>query len=563
MSAEGKPWIDGLTYAEVLAQTVGLHGGRDAVVFPELGLRWTYADFQQEVRRFARALLAIGVQPGDKVGIWSTNWPEYILSQFGTAIFGAVLVNVNPAYRVHEFSYVLEQADIHTLLLTDTFKTSNYEAMMVGAVEELDRDSYESPLRSQKFPKLRQVISIKNNPSVPGIRPWEEFIQRADQVGEDHLDELSALVRPELPVNIQYTSGTTGNPKGATLSHRNLLMNAFYVGSRMRFSEQDRLCIPVPFYHCFGSVMGTLMCSVYGAAMVVPGESFKTDATLSAVQEESCTALYGVPTMFSAELHSDEFDKCDLSSLRTGIMAGSPCPIELMRQVTSKMHLSEITIAYGLTEASPVITQTETSEPLEIRVSTVGKPLPGLEVRIIDPVSGQELPDGEQGELCVRGHGVMLGYYNMPAETAKAISDDGWLRTGDLVIRTDSGHYRITGRHKDMLIRGGENIYPREIEEFLLTHPQVREVQVVGVPDKRFGEQVMAWIIPKEGVSLAADEIRQFCKGNIAHYKVPHYVEFVDRFPMTVTGKVQKFRLREMAVERYNLDFGGQNKIES
>jgi len=563
MAGQDKPWIDGLTYAEVLDETVDRHGQRDAVVFPELDLRWSYAQFREEARRFARALMALGVEPGDNVGIWSTNWPEYIVAQFGTALFGAILVNVNPAYRIHEFSYVLKQADIHTLLLTDTFKTSNYETMVAETVEGLGSNPYGTPIETDKFPRLKNVISIKNSPSVSGIWPWDRFIEQADKVPQARIDELSARIKPATPVNIQYTSGTTGNPKGATLSHRNLLMNAYYVGGRMRFSEQDRLAIPVPFYHCFGSVMGTLMCSVYGAAMVVPAETFKPETTLAAIEKEGCTAVYGVPTMFNAELHSQEFSKYDLTSLRTGIMAGSPCPIELMRQVTSKMHVPEITIAYGLTEASPVITQTETGEPLDIRVSTVGSPLPGLEVKVIDPLSNQELADEVPGELCVRGHGVMLGYYNLPDETAKSIFDDGWLRSGDLALRTSTGHYKITGRIKDMLIRGGENIYPREIEEFLLTHPKIRDVQVVGVPDKHYGEQVSVWIILVEPGALNADQVIEFCKGKIAHYKIPHYVEFVDEFPMTVTGKIQKFRLREMAVEKYNLHFDDQDKATS
>jgi len=554
MSTQEKPWVDGLTYAQTLAHTVDRYGDHDAVVFPKLGLRWTYREFEQEVKRLARAMLAVGIQPGDHVGIWSTNWPQFILAQFSTGMIGAVLVNVNPAYRVHEFSYVLKQADIALLLATDSFKTSNYELMIAKSIDDLEGISYGRPIQSDKFPKLRHVVSIKNESSIPAIWPWRKFLEQAEQVPQSRVEELSAKVRPQTPVNIQYTSGTTGNPKGATLSHRNLLMNAYYVGSRMNFSDKDRLNIPVPFYHCFGSVMGTLMCSLYGAAMVVPSETFKTEDTLAALHVERCTGLYGVPTMFNAELHNENFDQYDLKSLRTGIMAGSPCPMDLMRNVMDRMNLSEITIAYGLTEASPVITQSDRSESIDIRVSTVGKPLPGLEVRIVDPGSGEDLPEGEQGELWVRGHGVMLGYYNMPEATEASITDDGWLRSGDLARCMPSGHYQITGRIKDMLIRGGENIYPREIEEFLHTHPKIRDVQVVGVPDEHFGEQVMAWIIPTEPDTLTANEVRQFCKGNIAHYKIPHYIEFVDHYPLTVTGKVQKFRLREMASEMYGLN---------
>jgi fatty-acyl-CoA synthase len=551
MKERCEPWVHGLTFAEVLRRTVCEHGHRDAVVFPQLGLRWSYARLEQEAARYARALLALGVRPSDHVGIWSTNWPQYITAQFGTAMLGAILVNVNPAYRVHELSYVLKQADLAVLLLTDVYKSSNYESMLAEAVQELGATRYGKPLDSREFPRLRHAVSIKNEPSISGIWPWQAFLEQADSVPAEQLEALSVRVRPEMPVNIQYTSGTTGNPKGATLSHRNLLMNAFHVGERMNFSEQDRLNIPVPFYHCFGSVMGTLMCAVRGAAMVVPGEMFKPEVALAAVQAERCTGLYGVPTMFNAELHCDEFSHFDLSTLRTGIMAGSPCPVDLMRQVITRMHLSEITIAYGLTEASPVITQTQVHEPIEIRVATVGKPLPGLEVRVVDPQTGEDLPDGEHGELRVRGHGVMIGYYQMADETAAAIDPEGWLRTGDLACRTESGHYQITGRIKDMLIRGGENIYPREIEEFLITHPKVRDVQVVGVPDRHFGEEVSAWIVPTRANELRTDEVRDFCRGQIAHYKIPRYVDFVDQFPITVTGKVQKYRLREMARAKY------------
>jgi len=564
MTEQCKPWVDGLTFTQALRQTVRRYGDRDAVVFPQLGLRWSYARLEKEAGQYARALLALGVQPNDHVGIWATNWPQYITAQFGTAMVGAILVNVNPAYRVHELSYVLKQADLVVLLLTDTFKTSNYELMLTEAVEELNTHRYGRPLSCRRFPKLRHVVSIKSQTAIAGIWPWEVFLDQGAAVPAAQLEELAGRIRPEMPVNIQYTSGTTGNPKGAMLSHRNLLMNAFYVGQRMNFSEQDRLNIPVPFYHCFGSVMGTLMCALRGAAMVIPGEMFKPEPTLAAVEAERCTGLYGVPTMFNAELYSDGFARCDLSSLRTGIMAGSPCPIELMRQVIDRMHLSEITIAYGLTEASPVITQTEVGEPLDIRVATVGKPLPGVEVRVVDHVSGQNVPEGEHGELWVRGHGVMIGYYQMPEATASAIDADGWLRTGDLARRTESGHYEITGRLKDMLIRGGENVYPREIEEFLLTHPKVRDVQVVGVPDRYFGEEISAWIVPTEPDALRTEEVRDFCRGRIAHYKIPRYVDFIDQFPTTVTGKVQKYRLREMARARYGpRDDENKNRLRS
>lgn len=553
MGHKNEVWVDGLTFGEVLSRTVEQFGDRDAVVFPGLDLRWSFTVFEEKVKEVARAFMAVGVEQGGHVGIWSTNWPEWILAQFATGLMGAVLVNVNPAYQSHELAYILKQADIQVLLVTDSFKTSNYEAMVAEVVAEAGAASYGTPLASEAFPKLRHVVSIKETPSIPGIWPWAQFVQRAQDIPGGDLTALAGEVRYTDPVNIQFTSGTTGAPKGATLSHRNLLLNAYYGGNRLRITEADRLAIPVPFYHCFGCVMGTLMCSIYGAAMVIPAESFEPEATLEAVERERCTALYGVPTMFNAEVQSPKFKDYDLSSLRTGTMAGSACPIELMRTVTGEMHMTEITIAYGQTEASPVITQSTTTDPLEVRVATVGAPLPGVEVRLVDPATGQDVAAGEQGELWARGHCVMLGYYNQPEATADAVDEDGWLHTGDLATETPEGNYKITGRIKDMVIRGGENVYPREIEEFLLTHPGVQDVQVVGVPDVRFGEQLSAWIVPKEPGALTVEAVKDFCKGKIAHYKVPHYVLFVEEYPLTVTGKVQKFRLKEMAIERLGL----------
>jgi fatty-acyl-CoA synthase len=548
-----RPWVDGLTFGEVLDRTVREHGSRDAMVFVDLGERWTYAEFAREVELVARSLLSIGIQPGDHVGIWATNWPQWVFAQFGTALIGSVLVNVNPAYRTKELAYILRQADLRALLLTDKYKTSDYEEMLGQAVPELERIRPGDPISSRAFPMLRHAISIKAHPTLRGVWSWPEFVERADSASPAELARMRRAVRPEMPVNIQYTSGTTGDPKGAMLSHRNLLMNAYYVGRRLQYGPEDRLCIPVPLYHCFGCVMGTLMCSIYGAAMVFPAEQFDPEKTLVAVQKERCTGLYGVPTMFNAEVHHPDFARYDVSSLRTGIMAGSPCPVELMKQVTTTLHCPEMTIGYGLTEASPIITQTDVTEPIEVRVRTVGKELPGVEVRLVDPVTGRDCALGEQGELWARGHGVMIGYYNKPEATAAAITSDGWLRSGDLAVRTESGHYKITGRIKDMIIRGGENIYPREIEEFLLTHPAVRDVQIVGVPDEKYGEQISAWVIPKTPGGITPEEVRAFCKENLAHYKVPAYVEIVDGYPLTVTGKVQKFRLREIAVEKYGL----------
>jgi fatty-acyl-CoA synthase len=544
-------WVDGLTFADVLGRTAERFGDRDALVFPRLGHRQSYAAFRAEVRRCARALLALGVGPGEHVGIWATNWPQWVVVQFAAAHVGAVLVNINPAYRAHELAYVLNQADITTLFLADSFKGVDFFDILAGVCPEL-AGCPPGGLCSPACPRLRRVIRIRPDRR-PGAWGWDDFQDMAATLPEADLHRRQAETRAGDVVNIQYTSGTTGFPKGAMLTHRNLLMNAYYVGRRLAFTETDRLCIPVPFYHCFGCVMGTLLCAVYGAAMVIPSETFDPGATLEAIQNERCTAVYGVPTMFIAELHHPGFAAFDLGDLRTGIMAGSLCPIEVMREVVGRMSVRDLTIAYGLTEASPVITQTEASDSLEHRVATVGKPLPGLEVKLVTPGSTESLPAGRPGELMVRGHGVTKGYYNKPAETAEAITPDGWLHTGDLALQTADGYYRITGRIKDLIIRGGENIYPREIEDFLYTHPDVADVQVVGLPDECRGEEVCAWIRLRTGAALTEEEVRQFCRGRIAHYKVPRYVAFVEEFPTTVTGKVQKFKLRELGVERFGL----------
>jgi fatty-acyl-CoA synthase len=551
MSETERPWLDGLTFAEVLAQTAERHGDRDALVFPQLGYRRSFAAFRADVREAARALLALGVRRGEQVGIWATNWPQWIVTQFATAHVGAVLVNVNPAYRAHELQYVLQQADITTLVLTDRFKTSDYFGTLHAVCPELSACG-PGELRTAACPRLRRVIGIKEDKG-PGMFSWGEFLALARNVSEAELDRYAAAVRAEDVVNIQYTSGTTGFPKGAMLTHRNLLMNAYYIGQRMAFDAHDRLCSPVPLYHCFGCVLGVLACVVSGAAMVVPAESFDPLATLQAIQGERCTALYGVPTMFIAQLNHPRFAEFDLTSLRTGVMAGSPCPIEVMRAVVDRMGAREMTIGYGLTEASPIITQTATGDDLEHRIGTVGRKLPGVEVRVVAPGSLEPLPPGRPGELVARGHGIMKGYYNKPEETAAAISPDGWLHSGDLATETADGYYRITGRIKDMIIRGGENIYPREIEEFLHAHPAILDVQVVGLPDERFGEEVCTWVRLKPGTSLTAEELKAYCRDNIAHFKVPRYVVFVSEFPTTVTGKVQKFKLREMGVERFGL----------
>ncbi len=459
MSSPDRPWVDGLTFAQVLEATIRRYPNQDALVFPKLSYRRTYAQFHADIEQAARALLAVGVQPGEHVGIWSTNWPEWVILQFAIAQVGAVLVNINPGYRAHELEYVLNQADISTLFLTDRFKSSNYEAILAQVCAELP-ESIPGNLYSKTCPKLRRVVSIKKG-ILPGAWNWPEFIEQASQVASAL--GVERQVNCNDVINIQFTSGTTGFPKGAMLTHRNLLMNAFYVGQRLHLTEQDRICIPVPYYHCFGCVMGTLVCAVYGSAMIIPAESFDPLATLEAIQQEKCTALYGVPTMFIAQLNHPRFGEFDLRSLRTGIMAGSPCPIEVMRAVVDKMGASQITIGYGLTEASPIITQSEVTDSLEHRVGTVGKIIPGLEVRIVAP-NGDNLPAGQSGELMVRGHCVMKGYYHKPAETTQAITPDGWLHSGDLAEQTADGYYRITGRVKDRRIRGRENIYPPEIE---------------------------------------------------------------------------------------------------
>jgi len=545
------PWVDGLTFAEALTKTASNHPAADALVFPQLGYRRTYAQFQADVHSCARGLIALGIHPGEHIGIWATSLPEWVILQFGAACAGAVLVNINPAYRAHELEYVLNQADITTLFLTDQFKTTSYFDILQHVCPELT-NCKPGQVCSEKCPKLRCVVSIKEA-ARPSMLSWPQFLDRANAASSADLNARQQSLRPHGVVNIQYTSGTTGFPKGAMLSHRNLLMNAYYVGERLAFAASDRLCIPVPFYHCFGCVMGTLMCAVHGSAMVIPAESFDPLATLQAIQGEKCTAVYGVPTMFLAELQHPRFAEFNLQSLRTGIMAGSPCPIEVMRAVVEKMGARDITIAYGLTEASPVITQTSNTDSLEHRVGTVGTILPGVEVRIVKPGTVDAAEENQPGELMAFGHGIMKGYYNKPAETAQAITPDGWLHTGDLAMRTADGYYRITGRIKDMIIRGGENIYPREIEEFLYTHPHVADVQVVGLPDARFVEEVCAWIRLKPGASMTEDEVKCFCRGRIADYKIPRYVVFVEEFPITVTGKVQKFKLREMGIDRFSL----------
>jgi fatty-acyl-CoA synthase len=521
----------GDTIGDNLDRTIARFPDREALVSVHQDLRYTYAQFGEAVDRCARAFIAAGIEPGDRVGIWSPNCAEWALVQYGTAKAGIILVNINPAYRTSELEYVLRQSGCRMLVAATAFKTSDY-VQMVGEVRN-------------SLPELEWVVFIG--------RDWEEFIAGGERVSADELRDRQAATQFDDPINIQYTSGTTGFPKGATLSHHNILNNGYFVGRGCRYTHEDRVCIPVPYYHCFGMVMGNLACTSHGACMVIPNGAFDPVMTLQAVQDERCTSLYGVPTMFIAELEHPEFGEFDLSSLRTGIMAGSPCPIETMRRVVSEMHMEEVTICYGMTETSPVSTQTGAEDPLEKRVGTVGRVHPHVEVKIVDPESGAVVPRNAPGELCTRAYSVMLGYWEEPEKTADAIDRARWMHTGDLAQMDDEGYIKIVGRIKDMVIRGGENVYPREIEEFLMTHPDVQDVQVVGVPDPKYGEELMAWIVTRGGAELDREAIAEYCKGKIAHYKVPRYVHVVSEFPMTVTGKVQKYKLREQAIEELGL----------
>jgi fatty-acyl-CoA synthase len=545
------PWVDGLTIGQVLRQTARRNPQSDALVFCNPRVKMTWAEFDTTVDRVCCALLALGFKPGDHFGVWATNVPEWVLLQLATARIGVVLVNINPSYRTGELKYALRQSDVRGLALVDAFKSSNYFNMLAEACPE-HAATAPGQLHSTDFPKLRWVITLRGE-RLTGSLSWEEFLAHSQEVPKSRLDEIASKISPHDAINIQYTSGTTGCPKGAMLSHRNILLNAYYAGENQRLDPTDRICLPVPLYHCFGCVLGTLCCVVHGSTMVFPAESFHPGTTLSAIEQERCTAIYGVPTMFIAMLEHEDYSRRDLKSLRTGIMAGSPCPIETMKRVTQDMGAHEITIGYGQTEASPLITQTRTDDPIELRVGTVGRPLPGLEAKIVDVETGNKLDDGRPGELCGRGHGVMIGYYNMPEKTAEAIDAEGWLHTGDLALREPNEYYRITGRLRDLIIRGGENIYPREIEERLYEHPAVMEVQIVGVPDRRLGEEVLAWVKLKSDHIATEDELRAFCLQSLAHYKTPRYWKFVDSFPTTVTGKIQKFKIREQAIEELGL----------
>jgi fatty-acyl-CoA synthase len=519
------------------------------VVFREQGVRWTWAQFQAEVERLAAGLAALGLQRGDRLGIWSPNRVEWLVTQFATARIGVILVNINPAYRLAELEYALNASGCRAIVSAQQLRSSNYLGMLQTLAPEL-ATCEPGQLRASRLPSLEVVIRMGGE-RTPGMLNYDEVLARGDAAGTAGLDALGAALDCFDPINIQFTSGTTGNPKGATLTHHNVVNNARFVAQAMGFSEQDALCIPVPLYHCFGMVLSVLACVSTGAQMVFPGEVFDAGATLAAAAEERCTALHGVPTMFIAELDHPEFGKFDLSRLRTGIMAGSPCPIETMKRVVSQMNMREVTIAYGMTETSPVSFQSSTTDPLERRVSTVGRIQPHLEAKVVDG-TGEIVPVGEKGELWVRGYSVMRGYWGDEQKTRLAVTD-GWMHTGDLATVDAEGYCNIVGRVKDMLIRGGENIYPREIEEFLFRHPKVQSVQVFGVPDAKYGEEVCAWIVLKPGESATEDEIRGFCREQIAHYKIPRYIRFVPEMPMTITGKVQKFVMRQRMVEELQL----------
>ncbi|MCY2984306.1 MAG: AMP-binding protein, partial [Planctomycetota bacterium] len=545
------PWIDGLTIGEVLRETAKKYPVQDAVVFCSSGYRISWSALDAEVDRVACCLLALGLRRGDHFGVWATNVPEWVVLQFATARIGAVLVTINPSYRTSELAHAVRQADLWGLALIDKFKTTDYFASLREAIPELAMHA-PGELHCSQFPKLKWVLSLRGE-TPTGAISWQELLSRASTVSAKQLQAAERQLNCSDPINIQYTSGTTGSPKGAMLSHRNILLNAYYAGLGQRFTYADRICIPVPLYHCFGCVLGTLCSIVHGATMVFPAENFQASATLLAIESERCTAVYGVPTMFIGMMEHVDYPKRNLSSLRTGIMAGSPCPIELMKRVTNEMGANQMTIGYGQTEASPLITQTKADDSLELRVGTVGRPLPGIEVKVIDPETGVTLGDQQPGELCGRGHDVMIGYYNLPDKTAEAIDAEGWLHTGDLAVREPNGYYRITGRLRDLIIRGGENVYPREIEELLYQHPAIQDVQVIGVPDRKFGEEVMAWVRLREGGTTTPDDLKAFCKASLAYFKVPHYWKFVDSFPLTVTGKIQKFKMREMSIEELGL----------
>jgi fatty-acyl-CoA synthase len=520
------------TIPQNLTHTIDAHAHNEALVSRHQGIRWSYEEFGHRVTELAKSLMHAGLEKGDRLGLWSPNYAEWTLVQFATAEIGVILVNLNPSYRTHELEYALKQSGCRWVIAAPEFKTSSYVEMVAEVAD--------------RVPSLEHAVFFWTD-------EWNHLIEGDEMVHDDELAERRNSLRPDDPINIQYTSGTTGFPKGATLTHANILNNGYFTTELQGITHEDRLCIPVPFYHCFGMVMGNLGCTSHGATMVIPNDAFDPQTVLATVQEERCTSLYGVPTMFIAELGHPDFDSYDLSSLRTGVMAGSPCPIEVMKQCVDRMNMRDVTICYGMTETSPVSTQTLPDDSLHHRTATVGRAHPHVEIRVADPETGETLPRGETGEFCTRGYSVMTGYWNDHEKTAQAIDADGWMHTGDLAVMADDGYCNIVGRIKDMVIRGGENVYPREIEEFLYTHPDVEDVQVIGVPDDRYGEELMAWVKVRSGAALSEDDVRTYCKGKIAHFKIPRYVKFVEEFPMTVTGKIRKIEMREQSVAELGL----------
>lgn len=535
------------TIGDMLRQAARDYPDREALVSVHQSLRYSYTEFDRLADEYAAGLLALGIEKGDRLGIWSPNNAEWIITQFATARAGIILVNINPAYRLSELEYALNKTECKAIIMADHFKTSDYVGMIRELAPEID-NSAPAALQSEKLPHLRLVSTIGGEAS-GGFIKFADIAAAATDETKQRLIALQGELDPDDPINIQFTSGTTGFPKGATLSHHNITNNGLFCGERMKFKSGDRLCIPVPLYHCFGMVLGVLTCVAYGATMILPDEAFEPDSVLKTVEQEKCTALYGVPTMFIAELDHPDFDRFDLTTLRTGVMAGSPCPIEVMKRVIDEMNMVDVTIGYGMTELSPLSFQTQAEDSLEKSVSTVGRAHPYVETKVVDPETGQVLPRGKQGEVLSRGYSVMIGYWNDEERTAEAKDGQGWMHTGDLGVIDEEDYLSITGRSKDMIIRGGENVYPREIEEFLYTHPEIGDVQVFGVPDEKYGEEICAWIKRKSGAELDEAGVRQFCKGQIAHFKIPRYVKFVDEFPMTVTGKIQKFVMREMMVK--------------
>ena len=544
--------IEGLSVGGLLDLVHERRPDDEALVYADRGLRYTYSEFREVVEGCARALMALGIEKGDHVAVWGQNVPEWVTLQFATGKVGAVLVTINPAYKSHELEYVLDQSDAAALFLTEGVRDADFLKILQEAIPELARAD-DGELSIEELPFLKNIVLMGAEPpkDLP-VMSFGEFLQKGEGVSEEELRERQASLDAGDVINMQYTSGTTGFPKGVQLTHANIVKNAFNIGECMKLGPEDRVCIPVPFFHCFGCVLGTLNTVTHEATMV-PVESFDAEEVLKAVDRERCTALLGVPTMFIAELDHPDFEQYNTSSLRTGIMAGSPCPMEVMKKVVDVMGADEITIAYGQTESSPVITQTRTDDPLELRVSSVGRKLPDVEIRILSVETDDDCEPGEQGELLTRGYHVMRGYYKMDEKTREVIDDEGWLHTGDLAVMDEEGYVRITGRAKDMIIRGGENVYPREIEEFLYTHPEISDVQIYGVPDEKYGEKVAAAVQLRQDSELTAEDVKTYCRENIARFKVPEYVDFVEEYPMTASGKIQKYKLREAAVERHGL----------